>query len=457
MGFFMLKEGVYFVRGSVHGALLDTNTGNVYSINKKGTAIITGEVANDDFWRKLVEIGVAEQSDCHTPLPSLPRLSQAELDFIWFEIITSDCNESCVHCYADSRPPSHKRVRGLSSDVDFQDSKRKLLFEDWCELIKEGFELGCRQCQFIGGEPFLYRDRKWTVLDLAEYARKVGYEMVEIFTNATLLTKKKVSRIKQLGLRVAVSIYSDDAVVHDSITRTPGSHSRTMRSLQMLKDADVPTRVGFVVMRQNEHTVSTTIQLIENLDFPGSSPDPLRPKGRGQNIALLPSPSTTIKYGVLTTADFSVTRELLQHYTSMHSCLAGKIAITETGDVLPCIFSRDQVIGNVKVQGGIGSIISTSQMQKLWLTTKDDVLVCRDCEYRYVCFDCRPLSDAAALGKGEFISAPYPRCSYNPYTGKWGKGLWKMTQDGPCYDTSYENIMNEVIVDDNASVAPQVH
>lgn len=425
-------------------------------MNAKATAIITGQVADNGFWEKLAQMGLVETVEGEPCLPVLPKMPKPSLDFVWFEIITSDCNESCLHCYADSMPPSHRRAMGLPVLQDTTIAQ-KLTYADWCELIAESFNLGCRQCQFIGGEPFLYRERDKTVLDLAEYAIHLGYEMVEIFTNATLLTEKKINRIKVLGLNIAVSLYSHDAHIHDLITQTPGSFHKTMHSVERLKALQIPTRIGFVAMKQNDHTVSDTVTFIDNLGLQGSIPDPLRPKGRGENRGLMPSPSTVIKYSVTTRPNFIASRRVIEHYTTGHSCLAGKVTITEIGDVLPCIFSRNQVIGNVKRDGGIENVILSSATQQIWNTTKDDVLVCRDCEYRYVCFDCRPLSEAMAMGKADYLHAPYPRCSYNPYTGEWGKGLWRMNDSEPYYDQSCRDLIQEVMLNSNVTITPMGH
>ena len=42
-------------------------------------------------------------------------------------------------------------------------------------------------------------------------------------------------------------------------------------------------------------------------------------------------------------------------------------------------------------------------------------MVCKDCEFRYCCHDCRPLAEGVAGNK----KAKYPRCCYNPYDGEW--------------------------------------
>lgn len=447
MAHFKLKTGVYFVQGVLRGAVLDTNTENVYSVNASAVSIITGEVQNESYWQQLVNMNLAESCNQTDGFPSLPRNNQPiPLKFIWFEVTTSDCNACCIHCYADSMPPSYRRNLGLPI-VDTNESKPKLTYDTWCALIAEGYKLGARKCQLIGGEPLVYHDNGRDVLDLAEFAKKVGHKSVEIFTNATLLSRRKVQRIKELGLKMAVSLYSNEAAVHDAITQVPGSHTKTMAALYMLREFEIETRVEVVGMQQNEATLPQTIELIRDLGFRTKGADPLRPKGRGDDPALAPSRRIQIQYGVSTRPNFKASQGTVAHYTSGHSCLAGKITITDTGDVLPCVFSRSQIVGNVADVGSLEPIVIGQLLQQCWQATKDDVLVCCDCEYRYVCFDCRPLAEGHAQGRADYLNAPYPRCSYNPYSGEWGQGLWRMNEDGPFYDRSFGLAIQQVIAE----------
>ncbi|MBI1863908.1 radical SAM protein [Candidatus Woesebacteria bacterium] len=443
---FRLKDGVFFVKGALNGALLDTTTGNVYSINQIAVSIITKEKENQEYWEKLIQMKLAEECSVASSLPDIPRMSSISLKFVWFEIISNDCNESCIHCYAESMPPSHRKALGLVDISGENKTKLKLTYADWVKYIQEAYDLGCRRCQFIGGEPFVYKEGDKTVLDLASFAKEIGYEFVEIFTNATLLTHEKIDRIKRLNLNVAVSLYSHDPQIHDSITQTPGSHSRTVQNLKSLKLAGVKTRVEIVIMKQNQNTIEETQILIKDIGFSGKHPDPIRPKGRGDNLSIRPDPEKTVEYGYMTKPNFTANKNTIAHYSKGHSCLAGKITLTDSGDILPCIFSRNHIIGNVLKVASLESILLSEAMQQVWNTTKDSVLVCRDCEYRYVCFDCRPLSEAAASGNSDYMHAPYPRCTHNPYTGEWAKGTWRVNEKGePWYDRSIEPIINMVI------------
>ena len=305
--------------------------------------------------------------------------------------------------------------------------------------------MGCKKCQFIGGEPFLYRgENSETVLDLAQAAKNAGYEFVEIFTNATLLTRQKIQTIHELGLHIAVSLYSIDPSVHDRITRTPGSFYKTMRALEWLKDAGIPTRVEVILMRTNQNTIVETLKWIHDNGFSSKSPDLLRPNGRGSRQELMPDKRYIIEYGLMLQPDFIIDESTLMRNIHGNSCLDGKITITETGDVLPCIFSREEVIGNVS-QNTLRETILNPALQSIWKSTMDNVLICRDCEYRYACFDCRPLAKASAGETAEYLSAPPARCTYNPYTGQWAQGVWKLDEKGePFYDLKFGEIIQQL-------------
>lgn len=451
--YYQLKEDIYFVPGVKGAAICDTTTGNVYNINEAGKRALLGQQEELDYLQQLREIGLVDGQ------PQLVERQKPKftLDFVWFEI-TEDCNERCAHCYADSMPPKFRRLLPMIQTTGFETNGRpKLTAHRWHELIKESFDLGCRECQFIGGEPFFWHgENKETVLDLATYTKGLGYDSIEIFTNATLIHPEDVERIKESDLHIAVSLYSDDEKVHDTITKTPGSFARTMQALNWLKEAGVPTRVETVLMRPNQHTVESTNLFIQQMGFNHRSPDVLRPKGRGDNLELIPDPESQVRYGLMLVPNFHAGKDFFWRSVNGHNCLAGKITITDKGDILPCIFSRNQVVGNVGKESL--STALESGVRNIWQLTKDDVLVCQDCQYRYVCFDCRPLSEGAASGNGKYASAPYPRCTHNPYEDCWGNGTWKLDgNDQPYYDETLKPIIEKVRSDGTKSVTPQGH
>lgn len=446
---YKLKQGVYLVKGSSNAALLDTNSGNVYSINSTGYSVLSYSVENDAYWQKLVGIGLAELSATNEPTQLPTDSNETRLNFVWFEIISDRCNEACLHCYGCCLPKQKGNYQHLTIPAS---TGRKLTFEEWKKCIEGAYNLGCRRGQLIGGEPLLYKGENGeTVLDLADFMVKLGYTFVEIYTNGTLLTPDKIKRIKALNLHVAVSLYSLDSAVHDLITQTPGSHKLTKQAITWLKDAGVPTRVEIVLMRQNQQTIDQTLLYRDSLGVGGSSPDPLRPSGRGENASLLPDIEYLARFGLRLKPNFKTSRKALEHNQRSNSCLDGKITITDTGNVLPCIFARKHVLGNVVVSS-LQSIITSMAVKVMWRSTKDNVLVCKDCEFRYCCFDCRLLAETSVPNTDAFFTAPDPRCTYNPYTGEWAAGIWRLNEKGVLvYDRTDANVFRLLLADNTVN------
>ena len=69
--------------------------------------------------------------------------------------------------------------------------------------------------------------------------------------------------------------------------------------------------------------------------------------------------------------------------------------------------------GNIK-NTTLSEAIHKKDFKKLWNITKDQIEECKDCEYRYVCTDCRVfIKDNANI-----YSKP-SKCNYNPYKSVW--------------------------------------
>jgi len=89
-------------------------------------------------------------------------------DILEFEI-TDKCNARCTMC------PDEVHLGN-----DFLDHE---LFK---RIAREGYELGIRRMIFTGGEPLLDKQ----VFDKIDYAKKLGFTYVHMFTNGSILTPK---------------------------------------------------------------------------------------------------------------------------------------------------------------------------------------------------------------------------------------------------------------------------
>lgn len=391
---FHLKEDCRLVSGAKRAAIYDLEQGNVYSINEIARQIVEKELNNNNFWQKLEKMGLTETSSKFRSEEIRIQIPEVGLEFMWLEL-TGRCNEKCLHCYASAGELDHLE---------------ELPIRGWERIIEEGAGLNCKRLQFIGGEPLLFKG----IFDLAQAARNLNYEFIEIFTNGTLLDEERVKKIKDLGIDVAVSLYSTVPEIHDVVTQVPGSFQKTFRALKMLKEAEIPTRIGIVVMKQNQETIAETQRKLQEMGFEATrAVDVIRPTGRGGCADLLPKDEVIQTWALITKPDFSTTKEEFYRNHHWNSCWAGKIAITSDGRIMPCIFARQHIVSDA--EKGLEEAVNSENLQSLWKITKNQVERCQNCEYRYACHDCRPLAE----GTTGNLYAKNPRCAYNPLTGEW--------------------------------------
>lgn len=227
------------------------------------------------------------------------------LDFLWLEL-TNRCNLQCSHCYSNSSP--------------YEPECDHLELKDWMKLLNEAHELGCRKVQFIGGEPLLYSG----LPDLIREARRLNYNIIEVFSNGTRLTEKMAQLFADNGVMLATSFYSDDACAHDSITGLRGSHQRTIQGLKRAITAGVRTRVGIIAMPENESAMESTAAFLRTLGIDDIQVDRVRGFGRGESLAVCKNPKDELCGG----------------------CWRGSLAVNSAGEVSPCIFSHFHNVGH---------------------------------------------------------------------------------------------------------------
>ncbi|RYE54501.1 MAG: grasp-with-spasm system SPASM domain peptide maturase [Sphingobacteriales bacterium] len=105
----------------------------------------------------------------------------------------------------------------------------------------------------------------------------------------------------------------------------------------------------------------------------------------------------------------------IPHYTeslSHNTCLNRKISIDIEGNIRNCP-SMLKSFGNVN-DTTLHDAINKPGFKSNWNITKDEVTKCKDCEFRYVCTDCRAYRE----NPDDIYSAPL-KCGYNPYTCAW--------------------------------------
>lgn len=100
-----------------------------------------------------------------------------------------------------------------------------------------------------------------------------------------------------------------------------------------------------------------------------------------------------------------------------NSCLHKKISIDSEGNIRNCP-SMTQSFGNIK-DTNLEEALNHKDFKKYWNLTKDSVEICKDCEFRYICTDCRAYTEKTHQNNEGLDTSKPLKCGYDPYTGEW--------------------------------------
>lgn len=343
----------------------------------------------------------ASQS-CQNLPPDLLRFSAQSKPVVMWNL-TAHCNLACQHCYMDAS----------------QNAREELSLEEGIRLVDELAEMKIPILIFTGGEPLLSRN----FYALAFHAREVGLRAV-ISTNGTLITAEVAGLLAEAKIRyVGVSLDAASARTHDAFRGVAGAHARALQGLKNARDAGLKTGLRITLTADNWLDVPALLNLALQEKIPRFCLYHLVPTGRGADITardvtpeqrrsvirLLAEAAEELKgedIEILTTdspMDGAYLLELLKGdprsenvrklLLNAGGCSTGvKVAnINHRGDVHPCHFMPQVVVGNVRERSFRDIWIDhpTAELQSLRDIKSRLKGACGACDYLDLCGGCR--------------------------------------------------------------------
>ncbi len=136
-------------------------------------------------------------------------------------------------------------------------------------------------------------------------------------------------------------------------------------------------------------------------------------KNRLFPIYFLEGEKVSEKYcGCISPRAFYVNMQNFTESRQFNSCLNKKISVDIDGNIKNCP-SMSSSFGNI-FNSDLETVSAIDEFKSLWSVSKDNVKICQDCEFRYICTDCR----AYTVDSEDELSKPL-KCNYNPYTNEW--------------------------------------
>lgn len=130
------------------------------------------------------------------------------------------------------------------------------------------------------------------------------------------------------------------------------------------------------------------------------------------NLYFIKSNIENLSCGYVCKEYFCINAEMFGVSQLYNSCLFGKISIDENDMIGNCLFSAEK-IGTYN-DLDFNSLLKNNKFTKDWNITKDQIDVCKDCEFRHMCTDCRVF-----IKDPENPYSQPSKCTYNPYIAKW--------------------------------------
>lgn len=391
---YTLNENVYLVKGYAKSCIYDFNLSKLYSITntlaQKIDEMNFGQLTIDDICKdkelknifdEFIRLGIlilSESPDIHE-IDEIKAVDNG-FKFAWIEI-TNQCNLRCRHCYNESAPKCNT-----------------IMALEKYKIVVDGLlDLGIEKIQLIGGEPFF---NKKLLKDMLEYT--VGkFPIIEIFTNGTLITSDWLDYLAENNIHLAISVYSYQNKVHDSVTGINGSWNKTNESIKLLKSHGIVYRVCNVLMKDVQiGEKSTDLYNLSN------NKDIVRMAGRADFNLLT---DELIRKKLITQKSFQnkLNRHFCGNLIAGHNCFRDRLYIAADMSVFPCVMERRLRHCNIDE---VGKFILNDEICHF---NRDKIEGCAQCEYRYACFDCRPNSLSGNINEKPWY------CTYQPLLGKW--------------------------------------
>ena len=401
-----LADKVFFLRGARNGAIYDLVRGRVFAVNESACDIVSKAARGDElsssdiaYIRQLASAKLVDDRSQITEMEegclSIPK-EHYSFDLVWLEV-TQCCNLKCIHCYEGCRHVS---------------SPRKLSKRQWFEIIDQIAELGSENVVVIGGEPSCSR----ITPEIIEYLAQKKLRTT-VITNGVAIGRRLRRAIVSNKVKVRISIYGHCAEVHDRVTGVSGSFQKTMDSVAYFLSHNVRVDANVVLMRENEQHLHEIEEHLKSIGVTGYKFDVIRSVFAGTQSAHSPETEEVLRLGRLSRPRFKISEKQFLNAMHRHPCWNRKVSVGEDGKVMPCVFARNIIVGDLRKQR-LCDICNSKELMSCWGLKMDDVSVCSDCEFRYACRDCRPL----AISVRNCRTDKMPKCDYNPVSGVWGNG-----------------------------------
>jgi radical SAM protein with 4Fe4S-binding SPASM domain len=253
-------------------------------------------------------------------------------------------------------------------------------------ILNQIFEAGVLSVTFSGGEPLCRPD----IFEIMGHAKQRGL-FFGLKTNGTLITEPVAVRLKELGITgIHVSLYGAKPSTHESVTGIPGSYTRTIQAIRLLREQKIRISIKTTIMECNFRELKDMEDVARHLGA-SFNPDPLVFSKVGQpgSAASIRLDNGQLRNLVVeqnwVPADADITANELERHLI---CGGGRTrcAISPMGQIFPCAVWRIP-LGDLTRQS-FKDIWLGEAANKIRAITVNDLPFCTRCDLVGYCARC---------------------------------------------------------------------
>lgn len=175
-------------------------------------------------------------------------------------------------------------------------------------------------------------------------------------------------------------------------------------------DAYIIIRIDYINFTTQKSFIDKNMKFIDEVHVYNS---PTNIKNLNK-VRFYPNQNLPFHCGVISKYWFTMSARSFNLSKLHNNCLHGKLSVDKEGNIKNCPSMSDS-FGNIR-DTTLAEVLEKPGFKKYWDIGKDKIHVCKDCEFRYICTDCR----AYVENPEDLLSKPL-KCGYNPYTGEWSE------------------------------------
>ena len=161
-------------------------------------------------------------------------------------MITGKCNLNCLHCFnaKDNAP--------LNSELSY---------EEVLSILDQARDIGTRAFTITGGEPLVHK----RFLDIIRAIYERDMIVFELNTNGLLITQEMLDEFKKIGCDPLIKISYDGVGYHNWMRQSPLAEEKTIAAIKLCIANGFDVKAQTQVHRKNVDAMLETVKLLDSL------------------------------------------------------------------------------------------------------------------------------------------------------------------------------------------------